>query len=206
MFSDPRYPLDFVPESERPSAEALRNSLTDLRMFVQRFDAAITLNEHSRELLFARGENALDAGKWSLIACRDAAMSIWLFGEGLRIARTKLLPRCPTLLAAADHKKTRQLDGRYTGLFPGYKRIRHALSHFAHTPTEGDLLDRATQKKKVVVIVSSSLRDRTFGTTHNGELFEFDLTGETADKLKMVESQAHEVYGAIFAAAKATSA
>lgn len=215
----PDFHLDKLPEAERPHAKALRGNLGGLGTYALRLKEAIALYDHCAKLMFPIGPmNPEEVARtfefimpWQLIACRDAGMSIWHFGQLIIACRRDCLPHIPTLRPYADDDALRLLERRFGGLFPNYKDIRKAIAHSADLArSEAAIKENALTgshrkggvgvQTKGRVVLGQGLTGDVYTVGHKRQLVEFRMTQETLDRLNQAQQFVVQAYADIIAA------
>jgi hypothetical protein len=161
----PRLDIDRFPVKERENAWHLQALLHLLDAFIRRFEVALRLNEHCKELgkqcaretnisgmtedLIGRISEQLS---WRLIAGREAAMSIYHFSCTLESISAGV-HRCPTIKAKLKHRPFTMARKLFAKHFPHAEMMRHAISHTA------EMADTVESLKKTLVRIGGTLAD-----------------------------------------------
>ncbi len=180
--------------------------------FQEMIRAATTSGKLDRSKLDAKGMNDRFSifGGWQEIATRDAAMSIYHFGSILDGIKSSL-SACPTLCAMVDHKNLRIAIGSLKSAFPNYKAIRHVVGHsadfsqsiakrqqhsrkgpFKATVGQAGIEIKGSPDRLTQFIGNSA--GRSYFVTLDGEVYGYELSRTSADRLKTIRGRVHESF------------
>lgn len=194
-----------LPPGERANGFRLSGVLHRLNSIAEDVVAAVALFEHvtqvasqSNELRKSDRENSelrrrsFIADRWPFIAAKGAAMSVWHFGEAMRIAK-EAIHLTPTVDLLTDWEPIKSATNAFTGYFtkPGdqIKNLRDGISHTTELSEHPD--KHATRGSSgipgIQVSGSLSVSDYLHGTTlfytwkkHPRQL---DISQDTVTKL-----------------------
>lgn len=214
--------VDDLPEAERPHAKVLAALLKDdLSSYIKTFSAAVALKENVGPLTIDP-KNAAHHDmfvQWGFMACHEAALMAWHFGQTLKWARTNCLSRAPTLSSLADHDQVRALERLFGKLFPHHGRLRDAVAHMADMRRGEEAIERNALRGKnstgaiafnmgpnTRAGLKQALIQDTFAMGHKGEIVSLIVNAESVAKLQHVHGEALRVYGLIAAARAAPPA
>ena len=205
----PRLDINRISASERENAWHLQALLHLLDAFVVRFEGALRLNEHCRELgqTYAKEANTLGISEdlftriseqlsWRLIAGREAAMAIYHFSCTLESISTAV-HKCPSVKARLKHrpfKIARQLFNKH---FPHAEVMRHAISHTAEmAATVESLKENASKTRRVMsapkpedsiaLAIGPSFSGNRLTLSHKGKDVSVEVTSSNREKLCLV--------------------
>lgn len=194
-----------LPEQERRSAGLISGSLTNLRGYHDDFVGALQLfNACSHQLEHKIGQRDLLI-KWTLIACRDGAMTIYHFGKTLEHIRALFGP-CPTLRKRTDHTKLRAATKLFEDNFPTFHHIRHAVAHTAELTKNIEAFEKNAYRGELrlggisigshdgAFMLSGAVNGRSFTMTREGEILSYEISQKTADNLRSVVSEAFSAF------------
>ncbi len=145
--------------------------------------------------------------EWMRIAGRDAGISIFGFAKSMEAANT-WAHKSPYIIAQLNRDKLRKARRHFKEKFPAFIAVRHAIAHSGEiaknekakseheisTDSELKITD-STGKISLVeapgglkgLIVTDSFLGRTFTTTWEGEIQQYDLSQATVDSLHATE-------------------
>ncbi|MBX9593050.1 MAG: hypothetical protein K2X46_01705 [Roseomonas sp.] len=186
-----------LPQEERSEIFDLQIQITSLRSYVDDFLAVLTLFDAVPNLEAANKMHAATIRRWSFVAARDGAMTIYHFGKALELVRS--LKNMPTLRSLVNVTELREAGREFNSKFPLYEKIRHAVAHsaerlrrdkrikhsFSGTMSAGGIYIENSQN----VRISSNLYDREFGYTVEGVYVSYSVSHETYSQLAMIQQR-----------------
>jgi hypothetical protein len=175
-----------------------------LDIYVRQFQTALDLFTHAEALIRKDLSSHTRFQGWLFIAARDAALTIYHFGHVLQATRGRIR-RCPTLKPFYRAQSMRLAHKLYEANFGHIERIRHAIGHTGEmisTPENLKRMQGGGQDRQPSLIISH-LSNRKFQTTHDGELFSFEIADETLKMLERITGLAYEAFAPIEEAALA---
>jgi hypothetical protein len=164
----PHLIISVLPKEHQERAWTISSSLSSLLTYVGQVEAALELLKFASSQIhdvstqisevMSRAQSAGEPfrgfddirqlgttrstlSEWTLIAGRDAAMTVYHFAETIEATKL-LLHECPPLKAMVDWKEIRKAQKRFSAAFPQYEMIRHAVAH------DGELADSPKAFKK----------------------------------------------------------
>jgi hypothetical protein len=145
--------------------------------------------------------------QWQNIAFRDGAMSIWHFYHSIEGIK-KSLNLCKSL-----HKtvKDRKMDGpinKFKMLFPGFKKIRHAVAHAGENHQ-----DAANSRKNSIsgayeadgIVMADTAKNasfigfrsgRKYQHTYQGEMVSYELSHQSLSNLVEIQEMVFATFRA----------
>lgn len=184
----PRLNATGVPDAERKTLVQLSTSFHHLASCVSDFRSALSLYK------FASSEQVRQAGgdnwKWTFIAGRDGAMTIYHFGTLFELI-SSALGRAPTLLSLVDRRKIRTARQQFRDRFPQFDDVRHSTAHaaeFLHNAEEHmvtgpiEFYGISIPEGAHVFMASTFVRDR-FTSVIDGKFASYEMSDETASAL-----------------------
>lgn len=210
----PKINFDKLPESERQEANHLAALLHLLDAFVLRFEDALALQDHARELrekvvdqinateltyeLYVQLELPF---RWRLMAFRDAALSVYHFASTLR-AISRSINLCPSLRKLLKSRPTDGARTIFTKQFPTADFMRHAVAHVADMAERPDTLKfhavagHKWDDRYPEFLINNAIGTRLSGNTmhlaHKGKDVSLTLDQHSADELYRAESDLFE--------------
>jgi hypothetical protein len=188
------------------------NLLAELGLYERHFQLAVFLYEYSQTAAweisndFARLEWSLwTTGGWQQMSGRDGALTIYHFGcaiEGLQNS----LSGCPALHALVDHKTIRLARKVFNAAFPGYIRIRDVVAHVAdfsgtlerkkQHAIKGPFKERlfSSTDPNGLTWLRGNMNGPTYAVSYEGKAFTYDVSLETAAKLRSVKTQIYSAF------------
>lgn len=130
LIAPPRYAPQIAidPAAERDGREQINLLLRLACLSAHRFSNAVSLIRHCEPLVGP--DLGLEPAEWMGIAVRDAALSVYHFGETQRAIPANLR-KCPILLASVDATKLREARKAFSRGFPDTVLLRNAVGHIA---------------------------------------------------------------------------
>lgn len=179
-----------IPQSEREATWINISSVNNLIGYVEDFGAVCRLYEFCKSSRYTDRENS-DYLKWSLVAGRDGAMSMyhfWMILSGTNFRD------CPTLRNFIDFCKLKDARKKFKQAFPDIEKVRHAVAHRAEIR---QTLKKTTKNSFSGSIsmpgininnvknfsISDSFIDNKFHCTINGKIITYELSINTLNKL-----------------------
>jgi hypothetical protein len=172
----PRLYVSGLPEAEQDIADVIVFWLHVMDGYHQDLIAAVDLFEHCLTLTPPLGET-----RWSSIAIRDGAMSIYHFGMSMSGIRRNL-KHCPTLKSLVEIDKLRDANRAFRAAFPQIELLRHSISHAAE---ELPKILKGRHQRGVVII--NSVVGNKFQTTKDGNKIGYEISRESVKKLTHVK-------------------
>jgi hypothetical protein len=149
-----------------------------------------SLNSHIATLtadieLFDYAESHTDIMmRWSPIACRDAAMTIWHFQDALDYM-LRALKRCPPIKTKERERALRSVIGRAAVAFP--KKMRHVTAHAtSHIGTPQARKQNALRGTSVI-LQNSRIGRKVIHSVEGREL-SFEMSNATIQTLKTIRN------------------
>jgi hypothetical protein len=196
-----------IPADQMPAFLHIVQLLAELNLYERNLLLAVYLYEYSQtagwELRndFARMEWALwTTGGWQLMAARDGALTIYHFGRAIEGLRNSL-GFCPALSSQVDSRKIKNAQKIFESRFPDNIEIRNAVAHVAD-------FSQTTEKKTShavkgpfktkwfssedplgVTWLPGNMNGHTYAVTFMGKPYTYDLSFESASKLRDVKVQ-----------------
>jgi hypothetical protein len=140
---------------------------------------------------FAEENLAMKMG-WSSIACRDAAMTIWNFGDALKSIRSAL-KKCPSLKTQRKERGLKAAIGRFGAAFPFAKGMRNATAH----PVGQVATPKDREKNKLrgtPFLIHNSRLGRKVMHSKDGREVSFEMSGATILTLETVRNEVFNVF------------
>ena len=173
------------PECERQEVDSILLLLSSLTSFIEDFRSDLELFDYAEE-------NSAVKMRWASIACRDAAMTLWNFGDALNCIRTAL-KRCPSLKTQRKERALKAAIGRFGAAFPFAEKVRNATAHPVGqmaTPK-----DREVNRLRGVPILLHNYRaGRKVMHSKEGREVSFEITGATILTLATVRNAVFNVF------------
>jgi hypothetical protein len=145
----PYIDIDLLPEQERDDAKTLNFLRNFLTVFIVEFVDALTLVDHVES----------DHPQWKMLAAKQGVLSIWQFGETLKLIR-KTYSRCPQLKRLLGKHAFKAAQGTFGARFSHIEDARNTGVH---------LVEHITQKEsgkprslRNFLVLASSMRGRKF--------------------------------------------
>lgn len=202
-------------EPEKLAAGGFAESLTNIDMHLQSFEAALRLIEYSEVQIMAAHERRRIANEslptqelmnsvrlyngWSYIAARDGAMTLYHFEKALGVA-TSNLKLVGALSALMDWPAIEKTKSDFKKLFPKAKAMRHAIAHVGELTQDRLSKDKNFAKVKAVNEAGAeiiqrfyfeNLVGRTYTVTKDKEMLSYSLTAESFERLSSIREQFH---------------
>jgi hypothetical protein len=172
----------------RQEAVVIVQSAHTLGSYVDDFGAAVSLTEHCRGLMKLareapdrRSANSTDAGRWALIAARDAVASVRHLGKALSLLSTQ---RCPTLHASVRQEMLFEARDLFAHAFPDAKDFRDTVAHRAEHVHSIFELDR--HRLPGCGIVRGMLHGSIYLMHYQGRELALELSWDTHARLAAV--------------------
>jgi hypothetical protein len=161
-------------ESERQQADSIALLLHSLNGFISDFRSDLELFDYA--------ESHPDVMmRWSAIACRDAAMTIWNFRDALDHIQ-RAVKQCLPLKTKELERSLRAAIGRYGAMLPMAKKMRnvtgHPVSHIGTPEAWKQNVLRGTS-----VLVHNSWAGRKVIHSKEGMEISFELSEDTLEAL-----------------------
>lgn len=190
-----------LPESEREPAHAITVNYLSLQACVDNLAAAVDLFDHCLSLwmpsgpterLLERRDHNMKLGRWHSMAARGGAIAIYEFYQ-ITQAIGSLLSQCPTLSPMIDKTARKEAGRLFEKSFPEFASVRLFAAHgqeMVNTPAKAK--EHATSGGVTIdgividagqVLISGTLINRKYVSTHKGKTVSYDLTPETVQKL-----------------------
>lgn len=181
---------------EADLASHLELLLCHLPLYSARFHASLSLldyceSEREKALHFKHDIHFSLFAEWSLIAARDASMSIYHFGKTLAALRRQI-GMCPTLSPHFDHSKMRAASRAFRQYFRQHERVRHAISHHAElisSPARFLMNARELSDMPGIGVDERLGDDRMYEATHEGKSVSIKVDASTYNALCAIEQQ-----------------
>ncbi len=189
----PQIDICRLPEGERKVAWLVQNTLLQLALRMEDFQAALELFDfcasHIRENLLDKQFALIrNYTKWQLLSARDGAMTLYHFGRTIRYVGN-LLKGAPVLKGEIEHSHLRAARRLMHEKFPHVERVRHAVAHSAELTESEEKFDANAFtgtydgqgiriKDGSSIFVSNNLDGRTYTTGHEGEILTYSLAEE----------------------------
>jgi hypothetical protein len=123
--------------------------------------------------------------RWTLIAGRDGAMTIYHFAKVLESIRQFAFLDCPTFKSRIDHHQLRAAQKMFDKWFPDALRLRHAVAHSVEL--DKNLKSKARHSRGILTIRNAYVGTR-FVNTHEGKAYSYEMSAQTVSHLKQVQS------------------
>lgn len=181
--------IALLPEEEHVDAVRLAGALLMLHRHFYSFAAAVALIDHTdslRRTTKPGGDEAALLDDWNHIACRDAVMTLYQFGEVLAsLRRTR-----PTvsLRARVDGRRIRAAAESFNSQFPTIRQARNAVGHVAEMTTSMDAHERHARDG---MIYFGGLKGRAYTITNEKAHHTITLTPETRETLRKILHEVH---------------
>ncbi|WP_143435244.1 hypothetical protein [Henriciella aquimarina] len=191
----PSLPTKRLPEAERQDVLFLSRKFNDMVKYTKNFYADVGLFE---ECLFAARkatrENRDLLSRYPFVAARDGAMTIYHFAKALDNANGAAF-RVPTIARLVDKNLLKDARKLLEDTFPLHVALRHAVAHAAELASNPEKeKDRALsgpyeglgikiEHEQATATIEEGLSNRTFFTTHQGQILSYDITKSSADAL-----------------------
>lgn len=219
MFAVPRYDNESLPESERRAAGVLINNLFAVQMHASSFADAVALFRDCRlraqtfdlDAIFKSGSSAERRAlqeqhsllhRWTTLAARDGAMSIYHFAKAMEAGTD--FSGCPSLGATVDHKALRLVRKLFASRFPHFLPMRHALAHKAEltgsvqqideNSIKGDFDNFGVRIEGGGGMIIDHLFNDTFATTFEGQVLSYDVTPQTHANLEDIARRLYATF------------
>ncbi len=184
LIAPPRYAPQIAtdPPEEREGREHINLLITLACLHVYRFSKAVSLIRHCEPLVGP--DFGVEPADWCGIAARDAAMSVYHFGETRR-AISSSLGKCPSLNAQVDAEKLRAARKAFDREFPDAVQLRHAIGHLAEqlsTPQKMAKLKRAGE----FLIWESQVGGSLSMASPKGRQVRLNVDEQTLDRLQTI--------------------
>lgn len=117
----PRIDDATFPECERQQVNSILILLGSLNSLIEAFQADLELFDYAEQ-------NPAVRMAWSSVACRDAAMTLWHFGDALKFIQ-RALKKCPSLKTQHKGRALKAAIDRFWAALPFANEVRHATAH-----------------------------------------------------------------------------
>lgn len=198
----PYLPIDSLPESERAAATLLQIALWNIEIYVEDLHSARLLFDHSAAILSnTKTESQLPhseacaVSKWSILACRDGAITIFNFAMCLDSIKSN---RHQTPSLRFDKEKIRDAGKLFREHFPDFEKIRHGVAHSAELMKNLEQFDRnATMEPTQLgqwsipsgTLIQNAIVGRRFALTHEGKVLSYELSEASVLNLAKIRSR-----------------
>ena len=202
----PYLPIDSLPESERPAANLLQNSLYNLESYVEDLHSARVLFDFAVRKLppFSEPSRSSDheaVRHWPFIACRDGAITLFNFAKSLDAIRgaRRNVPSLPTF----DSNKLKAAWKEFRTHFPSFEAIRHGVAHAAELMKDVPSYNRNVSSKSSAqdsvffpsgILVQNAIVGRRFSLTIDGELVSYELSEASVFNLARVRTTVFDAF------------
>jgi len=200
-------------DAELDQSMVLSNCLHALEYYIGTFEAAVDLfetcwNEQKRTQTTGVhfGASLSRFSKWKIIAARDGAITIYHVATLIR-GIMQAVHNLPSLATDIDKALLRAANKSFRSDFPNFTKLRHAV---AHGP---ELMETAADANKnmfkgqfknsdfeldnpgrgLIDVISS----RCYGTSIDGLFVTYDVSAETAQKLRKIQQTIDEALGSL---------
>lgn len=195
-----------LPQSERPAANEIQQSLHALSGYTDDFGATLRLFDESlHAYALATVTKTTNDGQARMhIAARDGAMTIFNFARTVEgIHGKNAFTNCPTLSTYVDREQLRSARKLLNQSFPDFVPIRHSVAHAAELREEtekhhaeavvGDIFPtlRGTPLANIrtKMMLRGALQDRNFICTFEGKVRTYEVSANTFSALKKIKEQ-----------------
>ena len=130
--------------------------------------------------------------RWSPIACRDAAMTLWNFGDALKCIQSAL-KKCPSLKTQHKERALKAAIGRFGAAFPFAKEVRNATAH----PVGEIATPEDREKNKLCgtpFLIQNARLGRKVVHSKDGREVSFEISGATILTLETVRNAVFNVF------------
>jgi hypothetical protein len=198
-----------LPEEERAAARSLQDHLyslsncsDDLAAAVALFELSVANVSHVEPLEWQWNVYS----RWQWLAAREGAMMLRNYKEALKLIR-KLIGKCPTWLGQIDVKAIKAANSEFEAKFPRVEKLRHSVAHpelyadrDANMAYTGEV--RASDGATVITgggsfVLRETFTNRTFSSTIDGILVQYDLNADTALALVNCTKRVFDAFGPI---------
>jgi hypothetical protein len=186
----PRFHMQALTTEEQHAAWLVQSNLSAFESHVRAFGAALSLFDFC---LSSFRSGPADAGDWSFVAARDAAMSIYHAYTVLDGVR-QTLAGCPRLNDMTDKRALRSAGQIFHTYFRSFEDMRDAVSHigekmktpkkFAEHAFSGSIDSRAIKADNVKRMTMSNVLDgRRFTNTWEGQVLTCEISQLSLSRL-----------------------
>lgn len=200
-----------IPADEMPTFLHVFTLLAELGHYERNLLIAVYLYEYSTQAAyeipdFATLELSLwTTGGWQSMAGRDGAMTIYHFGcaiDGLKNS----LQGCPTLNAKVNHRALKDAGKIFETSFPGYRAIRHVVSHVAdfsqtlEKKTSHAVKGPFTKSRfssadpEGITWLGGNMNDNIYAVTYAGNAFTYELNTASVAKLRSLKDRIYSAF------------
>lgn len=214
----PQFPMNQLPPDQREASLHAHRLLNNLVTYERNLLAAVLLVDCcEREWsylasLYASkvtkgvvtlGMDVETVSEWMSMAARDGAMSIYHFGNTLA-AVWQVAKSVPVLATNIDFDTIRLANREFREAFPRYEAIRHTVSHAADFQRSGKEYRKHARSGPLTtknvsatadISLSGSLLQRTFVVDYEGASYAYEITHETAAKVRRARLQVYSSLG-----------
>lgn len=205
----PRINFDAIPAAEQESANRIHGNFNDLSAICLRFEDALVLSDHCRELFHEFRAAKLEgfskrrlAMSWGLLATREAGMTLGDFLQTLEWIK-KNTRTCRTIADLLPESEIEALIDRYKAAFPDPKHIRNASAHPTDLTSNPDRQHHITgpyEESGVIsagegskIMLSGLDGDQAF-FTYGHKLLKFAFNADTLGTLRNFQRELIDIF------------
>ncbi len=181
----PRIDDSTFPECERQQVDSILILLSSLNSLIEAFRSDLELFDYAEQ-------NPAVRMAWSSIASRDAAVTLWNFGDALKFIQSAL-KKCPSLKTQRKEVALKAAIGRFGAAFPFAKKVRDATAHQVGqiaTPKDRKL----NSLRGVRVLLINCRIGRKVMYSKEGREVSFEISGGTILTLETVRDTVFKVF------------
>jgi hypothetical protein len=209
--------IDRLPVEEQKNALHLQALLHLLDAFVVRFENALSLSEHCKELLKQHAKEAAASGlteelfrriaekqSWRLVAAREAAMAVYHYSctfESISFG----VHRCPAIKTRMKHRPFTMARKLFSKHFPNAEMMRHAISHTAEmAATVESLKENASKYRRhfgtvipedaVAMAIGPSFSNNRLVLSYKGNDVSIEITPAARERLCQISGQIYVMF------------
>jgi hypothetical protein len=155
-----------------------------------RFEEVRALREQQKDAT----EKHLLYAQWQMIAARDGAMTLYHFGVSVQYVGA-LVRKIPQIDQHVEQEKLREARKILKKHFPGFKAIRHTVSHLSDFMGSIEEFKKHSLKKSINFggykiepggLFANNLSGETLLTTYRGDQFSYNISQESLDAMTKI--------------------
>jgi hypothetical protein len=165
-----------LPPAERQQTIYLDHAISFLSSLIDYFVADVEIFDH------AEADQNLKM-RWTPVACRDAAMTLWAFRVTLDHIEGRL-GKCPSIWTADRHAALKAAKDAFTAAFPDAKDMRDIAGHpITHVAARGR---RRARNDINGVVLHNVWAGRKVTNSYDGREISFELSPDTVTILRSI--------------------